>query len=215
MSPGADEELESLRGAGEDRDEVLGRLFDAQRARLRRMIDVRLDPRLRARVDPSDVLQEAWLEVSARLEDYLRRPQMPFTLWVRFIAGQKILALRRHHVGAQKRDSRRETRAVRGAGPEASTAAMVDQLVASGTTPSDAAVREELRTELAETLDRLPALDREVLVLRHFEQLGNTEVAALLGLSESAASNRYVRALDRLRSAIEGAGGACAPEPLA
>lgn len=181
----------------EDRKALLGELFDDHRARLRRMVDLRMDPRLKIRVDASDVVQEAWLEVSARLDEYLRDPRMPFRLWVRFITGQKMLALYRHHVGAQKRDVRRQV------APEASSVVVAAQLLQdTGTSPTGFAVKQELRARLVDALDAMDPIDREVLVLRHVEQLGNSDVALLLDIGETAASNRYVRALGRLRELL-------------
>lgn len=191
-----------MQAAGADRKAVLGDLFAHQRERLRRMVDLRMDPRLKGRVDASDVIQEAWLEVSARLEDYLRDPRMPFRLWVRFIAGQKLLGLYRHHVSTQKRDARRERALAPALGPEASSVAIAHHLVAAGTTPTGFAVKRDLQAQLVDALENMEPLDREVLVLRHFEQLGNHEVAAVLDIGQTTASNRYVRALDRLRSLL-------------
>ncbi len=201
-----DQEVERLQGAGgADRKRVLGDLFDDQRGRLRRMVELRMDARLRERVDASDVIQEAWLEISARLEDYLRDPRMPFHLWVRFITGQKLLALYRHHIGTQKRDARRQRSLSPQVGPEASSVAIAEHVLqASGTTPTGFAVKQELRSQLVGALDAMDPIDREVLVLRHVEQLGNSDVAAVLGIGKTAASNRYVRALDRLRSLLTG-----------
>ena len=197
-----DRDLEALRAAGADRQAILGGLFADQRARLCRMVDLRMDPRLKGRVDASDVIQEAWLEISARLEDYLRDPRMPFRLWVRFIAGQKLLGLYRYHVGTQKRDARRQRALAPALGPEASSVAVARHLVASGTTPTGFAVKRELHAQLVDALESMDPLDREVLVLRHFEQLGNRDVAAVLDIGQTAASNRYVRALERLRGLL-------------
>ena len=199
-----DRELKALQAAGtnRDREAVLGDLFDQQRGRLRRMVDLRMDPRLKGRIDASDVLQEAWLEISARLEDYLRDPRMPFRLWVRFIAGQKLLGLYRYHVGTQKRDARRQRTLAPALGPEASSVAVAHHLAASGTTPTGFAVKREFHAQLVDALESMDPLDREVLVLRHFEQLGNRDVAAVLDIGQTAASNRYVRALERLRGLL-------------
>ena len=118
-----------LRQAGSGDVEALGRLLERHRKRLRRMIRLRLDPRLQGRIDPSDVLQEAYLEAAQRLAEYLRQPTMPFFLWLRFIAGQKLLALRRRHLGTQARDAARELSIYRGAMPEASSACLAAQLL--------------------------------------------------------------------------------------
>ena len=198
---GAD--VDRLRAAGAERPGVLGDLFDRHRDRLRRMIELRMDPRLRGRVDASDVLQEAYLEISSRLDDYLRDPSMPFQLWIRFITGQKLIGLYRYHIGTQKRDARRQVPIAPGGAPEASTVAMAEHFLAgSGTTPTGFAVKSEFQGQLIEALESMDPVDREVLVLRHFEQFGNSETAQILGISITAASNRYVRALKRLREVL-------------
>jgi RNA polymerase sigma-70 factor (ECF subfamily) len=170
--------------------------------RLRRMVAVRLDPRLRGRVDPSDVLQEAYLEASAHLADYVRNPTMPFFLWMRLLAGARLSKLHRRHLGAQRRDIGREVSLYSGALPEASSAALAAQLLGRETAPSEAAVRTELRASLEDALNQLGALDREVLTLRHFEQLTTGETARVLGISEAAAGKRYIRALTRLKGVL-------------
>ena len=133
---------------------------------------------------------------------------MPFFLWVRFITAQRLLKVRRHHVGAQKRDARREVAADAPMGPSASAVALVDHLVASGVTPSLAAAEDEFRKQLMEALDEMNPLDREVLVLRHFEELGNAEVARALDIQPDAASKRYLRALERLAGVLRRHGAA-------
>jgi RNA polymerase sigma-70 factor (ECF subfamily) len=195
-----------LREAGERRGELLGALFEEHRARLRRMVDIRMDPRLRGRIDASDVLQDAWLEVADRIDEYVANPQMPFPLWVRFIAGQKLVALHRHHVGTKKRDVRRQRPIEFGGAPGATAAGLAYQLIAAGTTPTMAAARGEFRARLVGALESMEPIDREVLVLRHFEQFQNAEVAVILGLAPTTASNRYVRALRRLKDVLAGLG---------
>jgi RNA polymerase sigma-70 factor (ECF subfamily) len=166
------------------------------------MIALRLDQRLQGRIDPSDVIQEAYLEASTRLEDYLRRPAMPFFLWLRFLTGQKLMELHRHHLGAQMRDAGREVSLYRGSLPETSSAALAAQLLGHGTRPSEAAVRAERKIRLQEALNTMDPVDREVLALRHFEQLTTPEVAQVLGIKEAAASKRYLRALKRLKEIL-------------
>ena len=172
------------------------------------MVELRLDPRVRGRIDASDVLQEAALEAFERLENYLGDPKLPFFLWLRFLTSQKVLALHRQHLGAQRRDARREVRLQRGPWPEASTAALANQLLGKLTAPSQAAVRAEGKQRLEEALNDMDPLDCEVLVLRHFEQLTNVEVAKELGLDESAASKRYIRALRKLKGLLDRMPGA-------
>src|SRR5438270_3380329 len=170
--------------------------------RLRRMIAFRLDQRMQGRVDPSDVLQEAQLEAWQHVADYLRQPALPFFLWLRGIAHNKLRELHRHHLGTQMRDAGREVSIYRGTFPEATSAALAAQLLGHGTRPSEAAVRAEVKIRLQEALNSMEPLDREVLALRHFEQLSNDEAAQVLALQESAASKRYVRALKRLQEAL-------------
>jgi RNA polymerase sigma-70 factor (ECF subfamily) len=173
-------------------------------------VDLRLDPRLRGRVDPSDVLQEVYFDAARQLPAYLEAPPLPFFLWLRQLAGTRLAKAHRHHLGTRGRDVRREVALGAGAAPEASSAALADGLLGREGRPSEAAMRDELRDRLLGALDRLGPLDREVLALRHFEQLTNGDTAQVLGLSVAAASKRYVRALERLRDVLgyrPGAGG--------
>ncbi len=206
MSP-TDGDLHALRAAGDgDRERVLGELFEEHRRRLQRMVHLRMDGALRARIGASDVLQEAFVEISARVARYLADPRMPFFLWLRFLTAQKLVDLYRHHVGAQKRDARRQVRIDRAAFPAASSAVMAEQLVGGLASPSGAAMRDEMHRQVQEGLDHMQATDREVLVMRHFEELTHGEAAQELGISEEAASKRYLRALQRLRAVLEQAG---------
>jgi RNA polymerase sigma-70 factor (ECF subfamily) len=191
-----------LRRAAQGDPRALGELLERHRARLRRMVALRLDRRLQGRLDASDVIQEALLEASARLPDYLHQPDMPFFLWLRFLTGQKMMELHRRHLGAQMRDAGREISLYRGALPGASSAALAAQLLGHDTRPSEAAIRAERKIRLQEALNSMDPLDREVLALRHFEQLNNAETAQALGLHESAASKRYIRALKKLKDIL-------------
>ena len=193
---------ELLRRVAQGAPQEWGALLDRHRARLRRMVALRLDRRLQGRLDASDVIQEAFLEASARLADYLRQPDMPFFLWLRFLTGQKMMELHRQHLGAQMRDAGREISLYRGALPGASSAALAAQLLGHDTRPSEAAIRAERKIRLQETLNSMDPVDREVLALRHFEQLNNAETAQALGLNESAASKRYIRALKKLKDIL-------------
>jgi RNA polymerase sigma-70 factor (ECF subfamily) len=199
MTDPAHESSDLLRRAGEGDSAALGALLEAHRKRLCRMVRLRLDPRLQGRVDPSDVLQEAFLQAAQRLAQYLREPKMPFFLWLRFLTGQKLLELRRRHLGAEARDAGREVSLYRGAMPEASSACLAAQLMGRITAPLQAAIRAEMKLRLQEALNGMDPTDREVLALRHFEQLNNTETAEVLGLTPSGASSRYLRALKRLK----------------
>jgi RNA polymerase sigma-70 factor (ECF subfamily) len=207
MTTDSSEPSELLRCAGQGDAQALGQLLETHRQRLRRMVRLRLDPRLQGRIDPSDVLQEAYLEVAERLAEYLREPKMPFFLWLRFLTGQKLLELRRRHLGTQARDAARELSIYQGAMPEASSACLAAQLMGKRTAPLEAAIRAEMKLRLQEALNGMEPMDREVLALRHFEQFNNAETAQLLGISESGASSRYLRALKRLKDILGQAPG--------
>jgi RNA polymerase sigma-70 factor, ECF subfamily len=191
-----------LQQAAQGDQQGLGTLLARHRERLRRMIALRLDRRLQGRIDPSDVIQEAYLEATARLAEYLRNPSMPFFLWLRFLTGQKLVTLHRHHLGAQMRDPCQEVPLDQGPLPEASSAALAAQLMGHDTRPSEAAIRAEMKIQVQEALDGMDRLDREVLALRHFEQLTNAEAARVLQIKETAAGKRYLRALGRLREIL-------------
>ena len=202
MTNDPSETLRLLQRARGGDAEALGELFSRHRDRLRRMVDLRLDWRLRARIDPSDVIQEAYLEVAGRLDDYLRDPKIPLFLWLRLVVGEQLVNLHRRHLGAQMRDPRREVSLFQEPLPQASSAALAAQLLGKFTTPSQAAVRAERLIRLQEAINCLEALDREVLALRHFEQLSRAETAQALGVTEEAAAKRYVRALKRLKDVL-------------
>jgi RNA polymerase sigma-70 factor, ECF subfamily len=170
--------------------------------RLRRMIVLRLHPGLQGRVDPSDVLQDTYLEAARRLPEYVRDPAMPLFLWLRLLAVTRLNKLHRRHLGAQMRDAGREVSLFRGAMPAASSAALAAHLLGRECRPSEAAVRAERRLALQEAINELDPIDREVLALRHFEQLTTIEVARVLDISPAAASKRYVRALVRLKDVL-------------
>jgi RNA polymerase sigma-70 factor (ECF subfamily) len=191
-----------LERAGQGDAQALGELFARHRDRLRRMVQLRLDRRLQGRINPSDVLQETYLEVSRCLAEYLRNPQLPFFLWLRLLTRKKLQSLHRHHLRTQARDAGREVSLHHGALPQASSVSLAAQLLGRYTTPSQAAVRAELQIRVQEALNAMEPIDREVLALRHFEQLSNAETAQVLGLSEAAASNRFVRALKRLKKIL-------------
>jgi RNA polymerase sigma-70 factor (ECF subfamily) len=194
---------EDLRRAAAGDETALPALWDRHRARLRQMVRLRLDRRLQGRVDPSDVLQEAYLDLAARLPDYARDRPMPPFLWLRLVTGQRLMQVHRHHLGAAMRSAGREVSLYRGALPQASSASLAAQLLGRLTTASQAAARAERQLQLQEVLNGMDPMDREILALRHFEELSNGEAADVLGLSRSAASARYVRALGRLRDLLE------------
>ena len=189
------------RAAGGDQA-ALNELFSQYRTRLKRMVRLRINRRLQARIDDSDVIQDAYLEVAKRLPDYVREPQLPFFLWLRHITGLKLIELHRYHLGTQNRDAKREISLHRGALPAATSVSLAAQMLGKLTSPTQAVVKAEMRVQLQEVLNSMEPLDREVLSLRHFEQLNNAETALELGISESGASSRYVRALKKLKGAM-------------
>jgi RNA polymerase sigma-70 factor (ECF subfamily) len=199
-----DNSAELLQRAAAGDQQAVNELFMCYRDRLRTMVRLRLNRRLQGRVDPSDVLQEAYLEICKHFPDYARAPAMPFYLWLRHITGQKLITIHRQHLGAQMRDADREVSLYRGALPQTSSASLAAQLLGRFTSVSQAALRAELQVQVQEALNRMEPLDREVLALRHFEMLTNAETAAVLGIKKSAASNRYVRALERLKDILSG-----------
>jgi RNA polymerase sigma-70 factor (ECF subfamily) len=180
-----------------------GELLERHRDRLRRMIALRLHPLLRGRVGASDVIQEAYLHASRRLDDYARDPNpMPLFLWLRFLAAQQLQEVHRRHLGAKARDLRREISLDGGPLPAATSAALAAQLLGRDTRASEAAIRAERKLRLMEALEAMEAIDREVLALRHFEQLSNVECARVLGISQGAATRRYLRAIERLKDIL-------------
>jgi RNA polymerase sigma-70 factor, ECF subfamily len=191
---------------------ALNALLARHRDRLCRMVEMRLDTRLQARLDASDVVQEAYVDVTARLEEYLRDPKLPLFLWLRLVVGERLLRLHRHHLGAQMRDASREVSLYRGALPAASSAALAAQLLGRHTSPTQAVVRAERILRVQEALNTLDPMDREVLSLRHFEELTAAETAQVLSIEESAAAKRYFRALKRLKEILAAMPGG--PESL-
>jgi RNA polymerase sigma-70 factor (ECF subfamily) len=198
--PGDLAELLARAAAGDEK--ALNELFSRYRKRLKQMVRLRLNRRLQGRVDDSDVLQEAYLEAARRLPEYLADRPLPFFLWLRHLTGEKLIDVHRRHLGAKMRDAAQEVSLHRGPMPAASSASLAAQLLGRLTSPSQAAVKAETRLRVQEVLNRMDALDREVLALRHFEQLSNAEVAETLGLNESTASSRYLRALKRLKDEL-------------
>ncbi len=185
------------------RKEALGELFRRHRARLRRMVDLRLDRRIRGREDPSDVIQDAFVEASERLEEYVKNPEMPVFLWIRFLTGQRVLLLHRKHLGVKGRDARLEVSIEREPMPPATSEALAERLLAQGPSPSEAALLAERIALLERAIDTLEPIDREVLALLHFEQLSNAEAAGVLGIMEPALRKRHARAMTRLKTAFK------------
>lgn len=178
---------------------ALAELFDQHREKLRRMVVLRLDRRLGGRVSTSDVLQEAYIDALKRIDHYFEKPDQPFFGWLRLVVGQRIADVHREHL-AQKRNAGREVPIHAGATDSACLAAC---LLGNLSSPSAAANRNEVYERLEKALEQMDPIDREVLALRHFEELSNAETASLLGIQNAAASKRYVRALARLKEILE------------
>jgi RNA polymerase sigma-70 factor, ECF subfamily len=202
MTNDTSETLRLLQRARAGDPAALSEVFARHRDRLRRMVELRLDSRLQARIDASDVIQEAFLEVAGRLDDYLRDPKLPLFLWLRLVVGEQLVNLHRRHLGTRMRDPRREVSLFHDPLPQASSAALAAQLLGKFTSPSQAAVRAERLIRLQEAINSLDPIDREVLALRHFEQLNRAETALALGVTEAAAAKRYIRALQRLKNML-------------
>jgi RNA polymerase sigma-70 factor (ECF subfamily) len=171
---------------------ALTELFTRHRERLRRLVQMRLDRRLQARIDASDVIQDAYFEVATRLPDYFRSPTLPFFLWLRLVVGEQLTNLHRQHLGTQMRDAGREVSLYRDPMPGASSAALAAQLLGKQTSPTQAALRAERLLRLQDAVNLLDPLDREVLSLRHFEQLTRAETAKVLGIEEGAALKKGI-----------------------
>ena len=198
--------VEQLQAQSAD-PKALGEVWQRFRERLRRLVRLRLDRRLQGRVDPSDVLQEAFLDFQARARDYVQQPEMPFFLWLRFLTGQRLQLIHRHHLGTQMRDAGREVSLQRGAMPQATSVSLAAQLLGRFTSVTQAVQRAEMQLILQEAINAMDPLDREILALRHFEELSNEETAQVLGIKPSAASSRHVRALKRLRESLRATPG--------
>ena len=190
--------IDRLRQAQQNDPDTLGDILQEYRVDLRRMIQLRMDRRLQGRVDPSDVIQEAYIEVTQRLAEYLGDPKMPFKLWLRFLTTQKLMQTARSHLEVKGRDVNREISIYRGM-PMATSAVLAQQLAGQITSPSENAIKDELRMRLQNTLDQMETIDREIIALRHFEHLTLKECALILEISYTSACNRYVRALERLK----------------
>jgi RNA polymerase sigma-70 factor (ECF subfamily) len=199
-SPGPDTEELLQRSSAGDRG-ARGALLQRHRARLKRMVSLRMDRRLAALLDPSDVVQEVLAEADRRLDDYARERPLPFYPWLRQLACDRLADAYRRHVRAARRSVTREEGAAIGL-PESSAEELAARLLARGSEPGEAARREELRQGVRAALAALSERDREVLILRHLEQLSAGETAAVLGLTEAAAKSRALRAMQRLRALL-------------
>lgn len=202
MWPAPDRTDRLLADAKTDDDGAVDRLLGEFRDPLRRMVDLRLDPALARRIDASDIVQDVMIEASQRLRDYLKKPDMPFHLWLRHLAQDRIIDAHRRHRGAQRRSIDREQAIAKPAWADDSSASLVSQLVDTERTPATEAIRAELERKLTAAVNQLPDGDRDMILMRHTEQLSNQDVAKALGLTEAAASMRYLRSLRRLKQIL-------------
>jgi RNA polymerase sigma-70 factor (ECF subfamily) len=182
--------------------EAWGSLLAEHEGRLCRMAAFWMDPRLQGRVDPADVIQDAYLEATTNRGEYFRQPTAPLFLWLRGVVRNKLLKVHRQHLGTAMRDAGREVMLDDHSSPDAASDALIAHLSAHLTRPSVAAGRLEEKKMLHEALSTMDPIDRDVLVLRHFEQLTSAEAAQVLGIQERAAAKRYIRALKRLKKIL-------------
>ncbi|MBX9581327.1 MAG: sigma-70 family RNA polymerase sigma factor, partial [Gemmataceae bacterium] len=199
MWPNRDQTDRLLDDARQGTPGAVDHLLAEFREPLRRVIGLRLDPAVARRVDASDIVQDVLIEANQRLAEYLQHPDMPFHLWLRHLAQDRIIDTHRRHRLAQRRSVDREQPIARPAWADESSASLVAHLVDTERTPTSEAIAHELQRRLSDAIDRLSDDDREIVLMRHHEALSNQEVAKALGLTEAAASMRYLRALRRLR----------------
>lgn len=185
---------------------TLTEMLVVHRERLCRMVALRMDRRLKGRLDASDVIQEAFFEAAERFDEFQRQPAQSFFLWLRFLTLQQLMIAARRHLTTQARAAGKEVDLAATGAAEISSAGLADIILDSGTSPSEAAARQERATQLQAALETMDANDREILFLRHFEQLTNAETAQTLKIEPAAASQRYFRALKRLREILENLG---------
>ncbi len=205
MSTEPDDDLDALLARLRAGDHsALAELFHRHRDKLRRMVQLRLDPRLAGRVSPSDILQEAYIDALKRVEHFFEKADQSFFGWLRLVVGQRLADAHREHL-SQKRNAGRDVPIHPGGG--ADSACLADRLLGKLSSPSNAAARNETLLRLEAALEQMDAVDRDVLALRHFEELSNTETAEVLGIQPAAASKRYVRALAKLKQILESVQG--------
>ena len=202
MWPESDQTLDLLKDVENGDPAAVNRLLDRHREAVRRMVQMRLDQAVARRVDASDVVQDVLLEASQRLSDYIRSPSMPFHLWLRQLAKDRIIDMYRRHRAAQRRSVDREQNISSFASDDQSAADLTALLRDAELTPAASALRKEMEERFVLALDQLDEHDREIVIMRHFEHLGNGEVAEALGLSAPAAGMRYLRAIRRLRELL-------------
>jgi RNA polymerase sigma-70 factor (ECF subfamily) len=202
MWPDANTTQQLLDGVRGGDPGAVNALLERHRDALRRMIDVRMDKRLQQRVDASDIVQEVLVDANRRLAEYLRDAAMTFQLWLRHIARDRLIDAHRRHREAARRSLDREQPLVSPGWNERSTMELAAQLCDHNPTPAAAATMQELQARFAAAIEQLEDFDREIILMRHFEQLSNSEAAEALGLAPPAASMRYLRAIRRLRETL-------------
>ena len=202
MWPDASQTADILASARNGDPQAVNRLLERHRVSLRRLVQMRLDRALARRVDASDIVQDVLLEANGRLQEYLRDPKMPFHIWLRHLAKDRIIDMHRQHRGAQRRSLDREQALASPSLADQSSFDLAAQLKDQELTPAAASIRKELEGRFLAALDKMEDEDREILLMRHFEQLGNNETAEALGLSAAAAGMRHLRALRRLRAIL-------------
>ncbi|TWU29691.1 RNA polymerase sigma factor [Bythopirellula polymerisocia] len=203
MWPDRGDTEQLISAAREGDDGAVNQLLDRHRTSVRRMIDLRMDKMIKRRVDASDIVQEVMIEANRRLADYLANPVMPFHLWLRQMAKDRLIDAHRRHRGAARRSLDREQPLVAAAGDESSFD-LVAQLSDQELTPAAAATWHELQLRFQQACEQLEELDQEIVYLRHFEHLSNSDSAQALDLTPQAASMRYLRAMRRLRELMDG-----------
>tara|TARA_R110002049_G_scaffold4601_4_gene31807 strand:+ start:28157 stop:28813 length:657 start_codon:yes stop_codon:yes gene_type:complete len=201
----ADDQTETLLSAARNGDsDAVNRLLERHRVSVRRLVEMRLDRKVRQRVDVSDVVQDVMIEASGRLDKYLNDPGLAFHLWLRQIAWDRIIDTYRRHRVSAKRNMDREQPITAPGGPDQSSMMLAVQLCDPGLTPAAKATQREIALQVEDAIERLPDADREVILMRHYEHLSNQEIAAALDLNDAAASMRYLRAVRRLRELLSG-----------
>ncbi len=206
MNDALPEQNEILAALESEGEEALARFFEIAQPRLKRIVNFRLDYRLGGRVSESDVIQETYVRAAKRMDGYLKKDDMPFFVWLRLEVSQKLHEIHRLHFGAEKRDVRKEMKVGANNNDSGKTSmALAAHIVAQMSSPSRLVEKAEQIAFLEKTLNEMNEMDREVIALRHFEELSNIETAEILDIDPSAASKRYLRALKRLREIMQAA----------
>lgn len=202
MLSDSEETKQLLREAGEGDGDAVNELLNRHRQSLRRVVQMRLDRALAGRVDASDVVQDVMLEASRRLDDFIRDAKLPFHLWLRQLARDRIIDMHRRHRAAQRRSVDREQSLASPEFADRSSMDLAGQLQDHELTPAAENIRRELERRFLTALDQLEDDDRDIVLMRHYEQLGNSEVAVALEITPAAAGMRHLRALRKLREIL-------------